>query len=294
MADGTGFPPGVAEKIKAIGARFDQEILAQTQAIYAPLVKNQAAAGVTVTADAAYGADPRQKLDIYRPEGRRLPVLLYIPGGGYVGGDKAGDGVFYRNLGVYFARHGYLTVIANYRLAPAHAWPAGAADVAGALGWVRKEAEGHGGDAGRIFLFGQSAGATHSASYLFDPQFHASSGVGVTAAVLMSGGAYRITGNPPPPNVVAYFGSDSAQYEARSPISHAGKSKVPLFLSVAEYDPGMLTAPTYDLARAVSLRDGKSPQFTYFRGHNHVSTVQSLGSGQDDVGARVREFLGGF
>jgi len=56
----------------------------------------------------------------------------------------------------------------------------------------------------------------------------------------------------------------------------------------------MLTAPTYDLARAVSLRDGKSPPFAYFRGHNHVSTVQSLGSSQDDVGARVREFLSGF
>jgi acetyl esterase/lipase len=293
MADGGGFPPGVAEKIKAIGAKFDQEILAQTQALYAPLVKQQSRAGVTVTADIAYGGDPRQKLDVYRPEGRRLPVLVYIPGGGYVGGDKNSDGVFYGNLGTYFARHGYVTAIANYRLAPAHPWPAGAQDVAGAIGWAKKEAEAHGGDAGRLFLFGQSAGATHAASYLFDSQFHAASGVGVTAAVLMSGGAYRV---PPKaaPNQVAYFGADASQYEARSPITHVGKSTVPLFLSVAEYDPGMLTAPTYDLARAVSLRDGRSPRFHFMRGHNHVSTVQSLGSSQDDVGALVREFLGSF
>ncbi len=109
----------------------------------------------------------------------------------------------------------------------------------------------------------------------------------------MSGGAYRIAANPPP-NQVAYFGADASQYEARSPLAHVGKSKVPLFLSVAEYDPGTLTAPTFDLARAVSLRDGKAPQFAFMRGHNHVSTVQSLGSGQDDVGACVREFLDGF
>lgn len=293
MADGTGFPPGVAEKIKAIGAKFDNDILAQTRALYAPLVKQQSAASVTVTADIAYGSDPRQKLDLYRPEGRRLPVLVYIPGGGYVGGDKNSDGVFYGNLGVYFARHGYLTIVANYRLAPAHPWPAGAQDVAGAIAWAKKEAEGHGGDAGRLFLFGQSAGATHSASFLFDPQFHAPSGVGVTAAVLMSGGTYRLLPNPPP-NVVAYFGADATQYEARSPLTHVGRSKVPLLLSVAEYDPGFLTAPTFELARAVSLRDGKPPQFTFMRGHNHVSTVQSLGTSQDDVGARVREFLGGF
>jgi hypothetical protein len=30
------------------------------------------------------------------------------------------------------------------------------------------------------------------------------------------------------------------------------------------------------------------------QGHNHVSTVQSLGSAQDDVGERLRNFLAGF
>jgi acetyl esterase len=289
----TGFPPGVAAQIAAIGAKFDNEILMQTRALSLPFVKRQSTAGVTVTPDIAYGADARQKLDLYQPEGRRLPILVYIPGGGYVGGDKNADGVFYGNLGVYFARHGMLVVIANYRLAPAHPWPAGAEDVAGAIGWARANGEAHGGDPNRLFLFGQSAGATHSASYLFDPQFHGAAGVGVKAAVLMSGGAYRVAGTLGT-NQAAYFGSDAAQYEARSPITHVGKSKVPLFLSVAEFDPGALTAPTYDLARAASLRDGKSPQFHYMRGHNHVSTVMSLGSDEDDVGARVREFLGGF
>jgi len=289
----TAFPPGIAEKIKAMGAKFDNDINAATRALYLPLVQRQAAAKVTITADIAYGGDPRQKLDLYRPDGRRLPMLVYIPGGGYVGGDKNADGAFYGNLGIYFANHGYLAVVANYRLAPAHPWPAGAQDVAGAVAWARHEGESHGGDPNRVFLFGQSAGATHAASYLFDPQFHPASGVGVTAAILMSGGAYRIAANPAP-NQRAYFGTDAGQYEARSPITHVGKSKVPLFLSVAEYDPGTLTAPTFDLARAVSLRDGQAPQFAFMRGHNHVSTVQSIGSGQDDVGARLREYLEGF
>ncbi len=123
----TAFPPGVAEKIKAMGAKFDNEVNAATRALYLPLVKRQSAAQVTITADIAYGGDARQKLDLYRPEGRRLPILVYIPGGGYVGGDKNADGAFYGNLGVYFATHGYLTIVANYRLAPTHPWPAGAA-----------------------------------------------------------------------------------------------------------------------------------------------------------------------
>jgi len=292
MADG-GFPPGVADRIKSFGPKFDNDINLAVRALYRPLVEGQPTAGLTITDNVAYGADARQKFDLYRPEGRRLPVLIYIPGGGFVAGDKNADGVFYRNVGIYFARHGYLALVANYRLAPAHPWPAGSQDVAGVVVWAKKEAEAHGGDAGKLFLFGQSAGATHVAGYLFNPQFHAASGAGVTAAVLMSGGGYRVPPNPSP-NHIAYYGSDPAQYEARAPMTHVGKSKVPLFISTAEYDPGGLSAPSYELARAVSLRDGKSPQFAFFRGHNHVSTVDSLGSAQDDVGARVREFLAGF
>ena len=288
-----GFPPGVAEKLSAIGAKFDPQVLEDTRALYAPLVRSQATSGVAVTADIAYGGDARQKLDLYRPEGSRRPVLVYIPGGGYVGGDKNADGVFYRNLGVYFARHGYLTAIANYRLAPAHPWPSGAEDVARAIAWARREAEAHGGDASRLFLFGQSAGATHAASYLFDTRFHPADGAGVSAAILMSG-VYRILGPTLAPNQAAYFGADAKEYEARSPITHVGKSRVPLFLSVAEYDPASLAAPTFDLARAVTLRDGKAPRLAWMAGHNHVSTVQSLGSSQDDVGTALRGFLAEF
>src|SRR5262249_57435317 len=83
------------------------------------------------------------------------------------GGDKNADGVFYGNLGHYFAGHGILTVVANYRLAPAHPWPAGSQDVASAVAWVRANAKAYGGNPERIILFGQSAGATHSAGYLF-------------------------------------------------------------------------------------------------------------------------------
>jgi triacylglycerol lipase len=93
------------------------------------------------------------------------------------------------------------------------------------------------------------------------------------------------------PNLKAYFGDDPSGYAERSPLTHVGKSRTPLLLSVAEYDPAFLAFPTYELARAVTLRDGKSPSVAYFAGHNHVSTVMSFGTAQDDVGARVREFI---
>lgn len=46
--------------------------------------------GETALIDIAYGPDPKQKLDLYLPEGQGpLPVLVAIHGGGWVSGDKA-------------------------------------------------------------------------------------------------------------------------------------------------------------------------------------------------------------
>lgn len=296
MLDNTHASKEVTEalrKVAAIGHRFDPEILAATAEIYTPMVRKPRTA-VQVMADVAYGADARQKLDLYRPAQPDGRVMVYIPGGGFVGGDKNGGGAFYGNLGNYFADHGVLTIVANYRLAPAAVWPAGAQDVASVVAWARANAGSHGGDPGRIAIYGQSAGATHTASYLFDPQFHPQGGsAGVKAAVMMSG-PYKVAGELRA-GMLAYFGGDPATYAARSPLVQAAKptaDRFPVLLSIAEYDPGYLQFPTYEFAAALTQRDGRSPQFAYFSGHNHVSTVMSFGTPQDDVGEAILRFIG--
>jgi hypothetical protein len=66
---------------------------------------------------------------------------------------------------------------------------------------------------------------------------------------------------------------------------------MPLWLAVAELDPGWIAQQTYALARALTQANGRSPDFHYFRDHNHVSTVQSLGSPQQDAGTEVLGFM---
>jgi acetyl esterase/lipase len=278
----------LSRKVAAMGPNFDPDILEATRALYAPLI-DKAAGRVKVTADIAYGSDARQKLDVYQPAATSDRVLVYVPGGGFVGGDKNLDGLFYVNLGNYFASHGILTIVANYRLAPAHPWPAGSQDVGSAVAWARANAKSYGGNPDRIILFGQSAGATHAAGYLFDTSFQPAGVSGVAAGILMSG-PYSFQGELRP-NLKAYLGDDPSKYPERSPLTHVAKSRTPLLLSVAEYDPAFLAVPTYELARAVTLRDGKSPTLAFFAGHNHVSTVMSFGTAQDEVGATVRAFI---
>lgn len=114
---------------------------------------------VEVVRDVAYlgtGADAH-RLDVYRPTrhpGPR-PVVLYVHGGGFRILSKDSHWI----MALAFARQGYLVFNINYRLAPQHPFPAALEDCAEAYRWVLDNAAAYGGDASRLILAGESAGA---------------------------------------------------------------------------------------------------------------------------------------
>jgi acetyl esterase/lipase len=278
----------VKARIAEIGPHFDPAILQETFALYRPLLP-QTPANVSVRPDVPYAHDKRQRLDLYAPaKAAGLPILLYVPGGGFVGGDKRTEDGFWDNIGYAFASRGYLVLIMNHRLAPRHPWPAGGEDVGHAVAWAREHAAGHGGDAGRIAIFGQSAGATHVFTWLFDPVLD---GAKPVSAVILASGTYRVAGDKIPPNVMAYFGSDPSQYETRSPLTHVRRTNMPFLLTVSEFDPPFLAAPTFELAAKLTNANGRPPQLHWLAGHNHVSNVASIGTPDDMAGNLVAEFL---
>jgi acetyl esterase len=83
------------------------------------------------------------------------PVLLWLHGGGFIGGAAADiDHVCSR-----LAYHAGLTVVSlDYRVAPEHAYPAALLDTCDALRWLAGHGAAIGGD-GRVAAGGQSAGA---------------------------------------------------------------------------------------------------------------------------------------
>lgn len=98
-----------------------------------------------------------QYLDLYLPDsGEKLPLLVLIHGGGFVFGDSQTRQVqwMYR----YFRQHGYVCASVNYRLAQEAPWPAAIADVKAAIRYLRANADDYGIDAGRIAVWGESAG----------------------------------------------------------------------------------------------------------------------------------------
>ncbi len=114
---------------------------------------------VDVLHDVAYLDSGRveHRLDVYRPRrasSERVPVVLYIHGGGFRILSKDTHWV----MGLAFARRGYLVFNIGYRLAPEHPFPAAVSDSCAALRWVHENAARWGGDVDRLALAGESAG----------------------------------------------------------------------------------------------------------------------------------------
>ncbi|MCK5797942.1 MAG: alpha/beta hydrolase [Deltaproteobacteria bacterium] len=106
--------------------------------------------------------DPSHRLDVYRPIDRTglLPAVVYLHGGGFRILSKDTHWL----MGLLFARAGYVVFNVNYRLAPAHPFPAALEDSADALSWIATHAADYGGDVKRLVFAGESAGANLSAS----------------------------------------------------------------------------------------------------------------------------------
>jgi acetyl esterase/lipase len=112
--------------------------------------------------DRAYGADPRQKLDVYMPRmAANRPVVIFWYGGSWQEGSKSD----YRFVGTALAKLGFVAVLPDYRLYPQVTFPLFDEDGARAVAWVEQHAQEFGGDPKRIVLMGHSAGA-HTAAFL--------------------------------------------------------------------------------------------------------------------------------
>lgn len=97
---------------------------------------------------------------VYRPRPGRLPVHLFLHGGGWCIGTLDERDPRCRQVA---AGADCVVVSVDYRMAPENQWPTAAEDCFAALGWVVAEAERLDVDAGRISVGGESAGGNLAA-----------------------------------------------------------------------------------------------------------------------------------
>jgi acetyl esterase/lipase len=115
---------------------------------------------VAIERDVEYGKAGQRPLvlDVVRPKapaGKALPAVVFIHGGGWRGGDKAG-GV--PRVVPFAASGNFVGFSVGYRLSGEATWPAQIHDCKAAIRWIRANAEKLGVAPDRIGVWGSSAG----------------------------------------------------------------------------------------------------------------------------------------
>ncbi|MBN1361822.1 MAG: alpha/beta hydrolase [Sedimentisphaerales bacterium] len=112
-------------------------------------------ADTVVHRDLAYVTDghARQKLDLYLPPATgRLPVIVWVHGGAWLGGSKD------RPVPLGYLSKGYAVASINYRLSQHATFPAQIEDCKAAVRWLRAHAEQYHLESNRFAAWGESAG----------------------------------------------------------------------------------------------------------------------------------------
>lgn len=220
----------------------------------------------------AYGADPRQKLDVYVPSGLKAPapVVLFFYGGGWQGGNRTD----YLAFGQAFASAGMVTVVADYRLYPQVKYPGFVEDAAGALAFVRSHAAQYGGDVSRIFVTGHSAGAYNAVMLASDPKFIAARGGSLDwiAGVIGIAGPYNFLPMRDPIYVDMFHGTNNTD---SMPVHHVDGPRPPMLLISGSNDDTVGLCNTNDMsARLKSF--GNDVKVIFYKGVGHVSVILAL------------------
>lgn len=266
-------------------------------------------AEVNVMADLIYEQESGALLDIYFPDiaEEEVPVILWIHGGGYVGGSKDSR----RDYAMTLAYDGYLVANMDYSLAPGHLYPGPIFQANAALEYLQQHAADFGGDMGRIFIGGDSAGAqiaSQLSAVLSNSELATAMGILPAASsenlrgVLLFCGLYNMatvsgTGFP---NISYFLNTytgttafeDFTNIQELSTVLHITSDFPDAFISAGDGDP--LEPQSVELANAIRSQ-GIEVETVFFEGsgknlqHEFQYALDTL-DGQDTL-IRTLDFL---
>jgi arylformamidase len=215
------------------------------------------APAVTVVRDVPYGADPKQRFDVYVPRGaRNAPVILMVHGGAWRIGDKRSRGVV-SNKVERWSRAGVIVISVNYRMLPRTDPVEQARDVARALAAAQARLGEWGGDPARVVLMGHSSGAHLVALLDAHPALATSLGARPwLGAVILDGAALDVMQTMTLPHLPLYtraFGTEPGFWREASPAHHLAAGAKPMLLVCSSRRRDSCPAATRFAARATAL-----------------------------------------
>lgn len=214
--------------------------------------------------------DPKQKLDLYFPDAgsERCPVFIFLHGGGFREGDKEDYGY----VAVPFSAYGVITVVANYRLAPQHTYPAQVEDVQEILSWIHHNIERLGGDSENIYIGGHSAGAILSATVSMDSSWTRKRKLpaNLVKGCVPISGRYDLRDSP---STEVYVSDPSLLVEA-SPVLNVVDPPARSLVVAGSKEESVLR-PSEDLVAKIK-QSGREAKLVILEDMNHADTALTL------------------
>ena len=221
--------------------------------------------------DIAYAAGRRQTLDVYVPAHvKDAPVIVFWYGGAWARGHKGA----YRFVGATLAEAGYLAILPNYRLYPQVRFPEFVDDGALAVKWTQDHAAEYGGDPGKLFLMGHSAGAHMAALLALDGKYLQRVGADPRAirGLIGMSGPYVLTPNSPQLNDIFAAPATAADWQ---PVQHVSAAAPPTLLLHGADDTIVVPGHAERLAAALQAA-GVAVELKIYPGSKHPDTVAAL------------------
>jgi acetyl esterase/lipase len=231
----------------------------------------------------------RCALDLYLPEGvSDFPVIVWFHGGGLTAGDKA-QGT-QAGIARSLAARGIAVASVNYRLSPQVSFPAYVEDAAASVTWVLDHIEDYGGDSGKVFVSGHSAGGYLAAMVGVDAQYLAANGHRLDDLA----GLIPISGQMVTHTAIRderRLPTERPIVDAAAPVFHVS-ADVPPFLAIAgsEDNPARPEENAYFIAamRSVGHSDAS---YHEFEGRTHGTIVSRIPEKNDPVAEAIADFV---
>jgi len=217
----------------------------------------------------AYGALPRQKLDVYRPapEMDRKAIVVFYYGGGWRRGERS----MYRFVGAALAAQGFTAVIPDYRVYPQVGFPTFVEDAALAYVWAQKHLNAEGQNRPFV-LMGHSAGAHIAALLAVDPRYLADAPP--PAAVVGLAGPYAFDPTTWPRTSDIFRAAAENPAMAR-PLAQVSPKTPPMFFARGAEDDVVAAFNADDMTRALSEKGVRVENHLY-PGIGHAGLVLAL------------------
>ncbi|MEO5999997.1 MAG: alpha/beta hydrolase [Chitinophagaceae bacterium] len=244
----------------------------------------------------AYGADPKQVMDIYLPSGRSVnttKLMFLVHGGSWSGGDKNGFKPYIDSLSRHLTDYAFVNL--NYRLANAtqNKFPAQENDVKAAMDFViKKSAEYH--VSQNVVLLGASAGAHLALLQAYKYSYP----VKVKAVISFFGPSdfnymYENPMFPQVPQLLELLlggnpSNNKAAYEQSSPINFVTAQSCPSLLFQGGKDP-LVNPKQSELLKDKLEKEGVPAKLVVYPNEGHGWRGPLLGDSFDKITTFLQE-----